>query len=150
MIRKENWSGVDVVLFPPKLWTLLPNHILTISQFIPDLISRSSIQRALSVSSEWTHDENNSTQSTVQYAFRVTCDAHYYGDRCANLCRPREDGFGHYTCSSTGERICLSGWQGDYCDKRKLNFSSAVFFFWKLISNTICLHKIIEFFSVIV
>lgn len=93
------------------------------NHFIPDvLISRSSIQRVLAVSSEWTEEQSESVQSTVQYAFRVTCDAQYYGDRCANLCRPREDGFGHYTCSATGERICLSGWEGDYCDKRKFLF----------------------------
>lgn len=107
---------------------------------IPDvLISRSSIQRVLDVSSEWTEDQNDSAQSTVQYAFRVTCDAHYYGDRCANLCRPREDNFGHYTCSSTGERICLSGWEGDYCDKGE--FRKVFFCFYFQISIIICLDK---------
>lgn len=114
---------------------------------IPDvLISRSSIQRVLDVSSEWTEDQNDSAQSTVQYAFRVTCDAHYYGDRCANLCRPREDNFGHYTCSSTGERICLSGWEGDYCDKGEFQQN----FFLFQISIIICLDKRIwklNFFS---
>jgi hypothetical protein len=55
----------------------------------------------------------------MRYEYRVTCDAHYYGAGCANLCRPRDDNFGHYKCSPTGDRVCLSGWQGDYCTKRK-------------------------------
>lgn len=102
----------------------LPYHIsITKNIFfitIPDvLISRSSIQRVLAVSSEWTEDSNESVQSTVQYAFRVTCDEHYYGDGCTGYCKPRDDGFGHYKCSETGKRICLSGWEGDYCQKRE-------------------------------
>ncbi|XP_058827100.1 neurogenic locus protein delta isoform X1 [Topomyia yanbarensis] len=79
------------------------------------LISRLSIQRVLDVSAEWTEDSYNSSHTVMQYAFRVTCDASYYGVGCANLCRKRDDQFGHYTCSPTGERVCLSGWQGDYC-----------------------------------
>lgn len=83
------------------------------------LISRFSNQRVLDVSAEWTEDSNNSSHSSMQYAFRVTCDPAYYGAGCANLCRKRDDQFGHYTCSPTGERVCLSGWQGDYCTTRK-------------------------------
>lgn len=79
------------------------------------LISRLSIQRVLDVSTEWTEDSYNSSHTMMQYAFRVTCDASYYGAGCANLCRKRDDQFGHYTCSPTGERVCLAGWQGDYC-----------------------------------
>uniref|UniRef100_A0A1B0GNG4 Delta-like protein n=1 Tax=Phlebotomus papatasi TaxID=29031 RepID=A0A1B0GNG4_PHLPP len=81
------------------------------------LISRLSIQRVLDVSSNWTEDKHESVYTTIQYDFRVTCDAHYYGSGCANLCRPRDDQFGHYTCSATGGIVCLSGWQGDYCTK---------------------------------
>lgn len=79
------------------------------------LISRFSNQRVLDVSPEWTEDSNNSSHSSMQYAFRVTCDPSYFGSGCASLCRKRDDQFGHYTCSPTGERICLAGWQGDYC-----------------------------------
>ncbi|XP_058461948.1 neurogenic locus protein delta isoform X2 [Malaya genurostris] len=79
------------------------------------LISRLSIQRVLDVSAEWTKDNYNSSHTIMQYAFRVTCDSSYYGTGCANLCRKRDDQFGHYTCSSIGERVCLAGWQGDYC-----------------------------------
>lgn len=86
------------------------------------LISRLSIQRVLDVSAEWTADSNRSDHSSVQYDFRVTCDAHYYGSGCANLCRPRDDQFGHYTCSETGDIVCLAGWQGEYCTKGNLCF----------------------------
>lgn len=78
-----------------------------------------SIQRVLDVSSEWTEDSHESVYSSIQYDIRVTCDAHYYGKGCANLCRPRDDQFGHYTCSESGDIVCVSGWQGDYCTKRK-------------------------------
>ncbi|CAD7093601.1 unnamed protein product [Hermetia illucens] len=81
------------------------------------LISRLSIQKVLDVSPEWTKDHHVASHSSIQYDFRVTCDAHYYGAGCANLCRPRDDKFGHYTCSETGEIVCLSGWQGEYCEK---------------------------------
>lgn len=72
----------------------------------------------LDVSSEWSEDSNDAANSALQYDFRVTCDEHYYGKGCANLCRPRDDPFGHYECSETGDRVCVAGWQGDYCTKR--------------------------------
>jgi hypothetical protein len=83
------------------------------------LITRLTTQRWLDVGEDWTEDEHRSSHSVMKYEYRVTCDAHYYGAGCANLCRPRDDNFGHYKCSPTGERVCLSGWQGDYCTKRK-------------------------------
>lgn len=86
---------------------------------IDKIIARIQIQRVLDVSSEWTEAKYETDNSSTLYEFRVTCDAQYYGTGCKNLCRPRDDQFGHSTCSSTGERLCLAGWQGEYCDKRK-------------------------------
>lgn len=83
------------------------------------LIQRLSVQQVLEVSPEWKSNKSETQYTWLEYDFRVTCDPHYYGAGCANLCRPRDDHFGHYTCSETGEIICLSGWQGNYCDKRK-------------------------------
>ncbi|RZF37179.1 hypothetical protein LSTR_LSTR009704 [Laodelphax striatellus] len=83
------------------------------------LISRLTTQRWLDVSDDWTEDEHKSSHSDMRYEYRVTCDSHYYGSGCANLCRPRDDSFGHYTCSPVGGRVCLDGWQGDYCTKPK-------------------------------
>lgn len=94
--------------------------LFSIFIFIADtLIYRLSMQRVLDVSADWTEDQGDSKYSSIQFDFRVTCDDHYYGQGCENLCRPRDDQFGHYTCSSTGGIVCLSGWQGDYCTKRK-------------------------------
>lgn len=78
-------------------------------------------QRYLDVSEQWTEDTHSSKYSTLRFEYRVTCEPHYYGKGCENLCRPRDDSFGHYSCSPSGERVCLSGWTGDYCTKRKYN-----------------------------
>ncbi|XP_029679096.1 neurogenic locus protein delta-like [Formica exsecta] len=80
------------------------------------LITRLTTQKWLDVGPEWTVDEHKSAHSQMEYEYRVTCVAHYYGKGCENLCRPRDDNFGHYSCSPTGERVCLSGWKGDYCN----------------------------------
>ncbi|XP_066998253.2 neurogenic locus protein delta isoform X2 [Anabrus simplex] len=81
------------------------------------LITRLTTQRWLDVGQNWTEDEHRSSHSVMSYEYRVTCDEHYYGAGCANLCRPRDDQFGHYTCSPTGTRVCVAGWEGDYCTK---------------------------------
>ncbi|XP_076222735.1 neurogenic locus protein delta [Nomia melanderi] len=80
------------------------------------LITRLTTQKWLDVGPNWTEDEYRSAHSKMVYEYRVTCVAHYYGKGCENLCRPRDDNFGHYSCSPTGERVCLSGWKGDYCN----------------------------------
>ncbi|XP_034947789.1 neurogenic locus protein delta [Chelonus insularis] len=80
------------------------------------LITRLTTQRWLDVGTEWTEDEHRSAHARMVYEYRATCSAHYYGKGCENLCRPRDDSFGHYSCSPTGERVCLSGWKGDYCN----------------------------------
>lgn len=89
---------------------------------VPVLVSRVTRQRYLDVSDEWTEDVHTSAYSTLKFKYRVTCDSHYYGKGCENLCRPRDDSFGHYSCSPSGERVCLAGWTGDYCTKGKCLF----------------------------
>lgn len=76
-------------------------------------------QRFLDIGEKWTEDSHSSKYSTLRFEFRATCDPNYYGAGCENLCRPRDDDFGHYSCSSMGERVCLAGWNGAYCDKGK-------------------------------
>lgn len=80
-------------------------------------------QRYLDVGEKWTEDIHTSKYSTLKFEYRVTCDSNYYGKGCENLCRPRDDQFGHYTCSQTGEIVCLAGWTGDYCEKRKYSIT---------------------------
>lgn len=48
---------------------------------------------------------------------RVYCSLNYYGDGCTTFCRPRDDQFGHYNCSSTGQKLCHKGWYGLDCDR---------------------------------
>nr|BAK53861.1 delta [Gryllus bimaculatus] len=81
------------------------------------LISRLTMQRWLEVDKNWTPHEHKTEHTVMSLEFRVTCDEHYYGTGCASLCRPRDDRFGHYKCSPEGERVCLSGWKGDYCSE---------------------------------
>ena len=88
------------------------------------LISRLATQQRLSAGSEWTHGVHQESHSKLEYEYRMVCSRHYFGGDCDTLCRPRDDQFGHYTCDSDGEKVCLNGWQkdttrpeGDYCTK---------------------------------
>ena len=45
---------------------------------------------------------------TLQY--KVMCNADYYGLDCATFCVDTDDDTGHFSCSSTGEKLCLPGW----------------------------------------
>ncbi|KAG8224530.1 hypothetical protein J437_LFUL004221 [Ladona fulva] len=97
------------------------------------LLARLTTQGHLEVGAAWSRVDARSNgegslpggkslpggMARLRFGARVTCDAHYYGPGCANLCRPRDDGFGHYTCSAAGDRVCLPGWEGDYCTTRK-------------------------------
>lgn len=51
---------------------------------------------------------NNNLQ--LLYAFRVLCTKYYFGPHCVTFCRPRNDRFGHFSCSKNGEKLCLPGW----------------------------------------
>jgi len=58
----------------------------------------------------------NSSYSTNSFN-RVYCSLNYYGDGCTTFCRARDDQFGHYNCSTSGQKVCLDGWHGADCDK---------------------------------
>ncbi|XP_054714277.1 neurogenic locus protein delta-like [Uloborus diversus] len=79
------------------------------------LIARLATQRWLDVGEGWTQELHRTNHTRFAYAVRVRCSPHYYGEGCARLCRPRDDKFGHYVCSSAGEKVCLQGWTGEYC-----------------------------------
>lgn len=86
------------------------------------LIARMTKQSIADVGGPWVEDEQRwggPNEAHLKLSYRVTCAAHYYGAGCEVLCRPRDDGFGHYTCSAAGEIVCKSGWTGSYCTTRK-------------------------------
>lgn len=86
------------------------------------LIARMTKQSIADVGGPWIEEEQRwggVGGAHLKLSYRVTCAAHYYGSGCEVLCRPRDDPFGHYTCSPTGEIVCKTGWTGDYCSKRK-------------------------------
>ena len=44
------------------------------------------------------------------------CAEFYYGaPNCSVFCRPSDSCLGHYSCSSSGSRVCLAGWTGPNC-----------------------------------
>lgn len=55
----------------------------------------------------------------ISIRFRIDCDPYYHSEDCATFCRTRNDTFGHYSCDNQGRKVCLQGWKGENCDKRK-------------------------------
>ncbi|CAK1547547.1 unnamed protein product, partial [Leptosia nina] len=66
---------------------------------------------------EWHALRHAGRGAAVAYRVRVLCKANYYNTTCTTFCRPRDDKFGHYSCSAQGDKRCLPGWQGDNCEK---------------------------------
>lgn len=86
----------------------------------PDLlISLFAIQRQLGVGPDWKQDVQTGTQTELKFSYRFICNETYYGESCSKKCTPRNDRFGHYTCSRDGQLACLAGWKGKYCEERK-------------------------------
>lgn len=83
------------------------------------LIGSFVIQRQLSIGHDWAEDAQSGAHTALRFSYRLVCQENYYGDTCSRICSPRDDHFGHYACRAGGERACLPGWKGDYCDERK-------------------------------
>ncbi|KAJ2944729.1 hypothetical protein O0L34_g4091 [Tuta absoluta] len=66
---------------------------------------------------EWHALRHAGSAASLAYRVRVTCQPNYYNTTCTTFCRPRDDKFGHYSCSPQGDKRCLPGWQGDNCEK---------------------------------
>lgn len=82
-----------------------------------ELIYRLQKQRSVEVGSSWKQFTRTENTMTLEYAYKVECGENYYGPGCVNYCRPRDDSFGHYVCDENGEKVCMQGWKGDYCDQ---------------------------------
>ncbi|KAL3969029.1 large subunit ribosomal protein L3 [Sarotherodon galilaeus] len=81
------------------------------------LISSFSIQRQLGIGREWSKDVLSGRQTELRYSYRFICNENYYGATCNKRCAPRDDRFGHFTCKPDGEKACLPGWKGEYCQE---------------------------------
>lgn len=81
------------------------------------LISFFSIQKQLGVGSDWSQNVQLWKQTELRYSFRFICNDSYYGESCSKKCSPRDDRFGHYTCTRDGALACLPGWRGKYCEE---------------------------------
>lgn len=81
------------------------------------LISRLATQRSLTVGDSWTYYSHRTNTSELRMNYRVKCDQDYYGSGCTELCKARDDKFGHYRCNENGSKVCLDGWTGAYCDQ---------------------------------
>ena len=68
------------------------------------------------------------TGAYFQWRYRFTCNSYYYGDLCNVYCKARDDQYGHYTCSSSGSKICRSGWTGTDCKygKKLLHYPTLI------------------------
>ncbi|XP_071081232.1 delta-like protein D [Haliotis cracherodii] len=82
-----------------------------------ELIDRLAIQRSTPVGETWRRFNRTTNYTQLGYGYRWICDDYYYGSGCSTMCRPRDDKFGHFTCNDKGEKVCLNGWKGDYCDE---------------------------------
>ncbi|KAM4541023.1 delta-like protein 4 isoform 3-T3 [Fundulus diaphanus] len=83
------------------------------------LISSFATQNQLGIGPEWFEDVQTGmgTQTELRYSYRIVCKENYYGATCSKICAPRDDRFGHYTCTSDGQIDCLPGWKGEYCQE---------------------------------
>ncbi|XP_065063187.1 protein jagged-1b-like isoform X2 [Rhopilema esculentum] len=81
-----------------------------------DLIDRVSKFGILTPNNTWQLHTYNGPAATLVYKLRLKCDEHYYGMSCTVYCKPRSDKYGHNTCDRNGNRICLPGWSGPYCN----------------------------------
>jgi hypothetical protein len=85
------------------------------------LITRLAMSRYLKVDNKWTQKSAHNNQTTLNYSYRVTCQENYFGEYCGALCKPRDDKYGHFSCSPDGEKLCYPGWHGNYCEKGRFN-----------------------------
>lgn len=94
------------------------------------LIERSIHKGMINPGEEKQTVEHKTSVTSMQYTVRVRCHEHYYGSKCNQVCRPRDDYFGHYVCDQSGNRNCMEGWTGPDCKTGEGEISA------QILSNT--------------
>ena len=85
-----------------------PNVPLFEDSHVDDIYVDSTLSTSPSFTAEqWYTGDHD---SRILLSFRVQCNANFYGSECAVYCVAQDDNGGHFTCSSSGEKLCLSGW----------------------------------------
>lgn len=80
------------------------------------IILRSILSQTLYPPSLWYTETKTTSDKSIQYKYRVICDENYFGAGCEVFCRHRNDSFGHYVCDGDGTKLCLPGWEGEFCE----------------------------------
>lgn len=113
----------------PSLLILSPSSPLSDTNNQDFLISFIAIQKQLGVGTDWSQDTKPWKQTELRFSYRFICNESYYGESCSRKCSPRDDRFGHYTCTRDGQLTCLPGWKGKYCEERKQTTHTATSLF---------------------
>ena len=79
------------------------------------VIEKILIQRSLLPNTRW-QNVTQGTEANVTFSFRLLCNKNYFGNSCSKVCVPRHDSLGHYSCDDKGDKVCLQGWTGAFCD----------------------------------
>ncbi|XP_067097455.1 protein jagged-2b isoform X3 [Osmerus mordax] len=97
--------------------TLGPNSLQRCGERYDEelLIERSIHTGMVNPGDHWQTIHHDGPVARIEYRIRVRCDDNYYGSKCNDQCRPRDDYFGHYRCEQSGSRVCLQGWMGPEC-----------------------------------
>ncbi|XP_037944015.1 protein serrate-like [Teleopsis dalmanni] len=117
--------GIGAIILPftfrwTKSFTLILQALDMYNKSYPDserLIEEASYSGVILPSPEWKTLDHIGTNARITYRVRVQCAVTYYNTTCTTFCRARDDQFGHYTCGSEGQKLCLQGWQGVNCEE---------------------------------
>lgn len=83
------------------------------------LIDRAHYSGVILPGGDWHVLTYSGTTATFVYKIRLVCENHYFNTTCTKFCMARNDKFGHYTCDSNGDKICMDGWMGTNCEMGK-------------------------------
>nr|ADK93982.1 delta [Eucidaris tribuloides] len=81
------------------------------------LLARLRTQQYLNVSTEWSNFTYPTDTHSLSISYRVICQPDSYGSKCNVPCEPRDDQYGHYRCNNEGQKECLEGWDGNWCER---------------------------------